>query len=143
MCGHESGSSIAANFVSASFSTTRTKSSAFVPITLAITGTVTSFMFENSLTISSAPGFEYPTALSIPASNVTTVGFLWPSLGSRLTDFMVTAPAPLSATRFSKDLEVPRNPDGRMVGLDNLIPHKSVVRFGLVIFFWTQIIVDC
>jgi hypothetical protein len=47
---------------------------------------------------------------------------------------MVTAPAPLSATRLSKDLEVPRNPDGRMVGFDNLSPHKSVVRFGLVIY---------
>ena len=64
---------------------------------------------------------------------MTTVGFLCPSLDSRLTDFMVTAPAPLSATRFSNDLEVPRNPDGRIVGLDSLIPHKSVVRFGLVI----------
>ena len=100
---------------------------------LAITGIDISLMLANSLAVSSAPGFEYPTAFSMPASKGMTVGFLCPSLGARLTDFMVAAPAPLSATRFSRDLDVPRNPDGRMVGLDNLIPHKFIFRFGAVI----------
>jgi hypothetical protein len=30
---------------------------------------------------------------------------------------------------------VPRNPDGRTVGLDSFIPHRSMVRFGVVICF--------
>ena len=102
---------------------------------LAITGIETSFIFANSLAVSSAPGLEYPTAFNKPASKGITVGFLCPSLGSKLTDFMVAAPAPLSATRFSRDLEVPKNPDGRTVGLDNFIPHRSMVRFGVVIYF--------
>jgi hypothetical protein len=29
---------------------------------------------------------------------------------------------------------VPRNPDGRTVGFDIFIPHRSVLRFGVVIF---------
>ena len=116
-------------------STTRTKSPASEPITLAITGIETSSKFVNSLVVSSAPGFEYPTAFNNPASNGITVGFLCPSLASKLTDFMVAAPAPLSATRFGSDLEVPKNPDGRTVGFDNLIPHRSMVRFGVVILF--------
>jgi hypothetical protein len=40
----------------------------------------------------------------------------------------------LSATRSSRDLEVPRNPDGRTVGFDIFIPHRSVLRYGVVIF---------
>jgi hypothetical protein len=30
-------------------------------------------------------------------------------------------------------LDVPRNPDGRTVGFDIFIPHRSVLRFGVVI----------
>jgi len=46
----------------------------------------------------------------------------------------VAAPTPLIATRSSRDLDVPRNPDGRTVGFDIFIPHRSVLRFGVVIF---------
>jgi hypothetical protein len=69
----------------------------------------------------------------MPPSKGMTVGFLCPSLASKLTDLMVAAPTPLSATRFSRDLDVPRNPDGRIVGFDMFIPHRSVLRFGIVI----------
>jgi hypothetical protein len=34
---------------------------------------------------------------------------------------------------------VPRKPDGRTVGFDNFIPHRSMVRFGVVICFLDRI----
>ena len=126
---------MAENSLADSLSTTRTKSSGSVPIMLAITGIDTSFKFENSLAVSSAPGFEYPTAFNMPPSKGITVGFLCPSLASKLTDLIVAAPTPLTATRSSRDLDVPRNPDGRTVGFDIFIPHRTVLRFGVVIIF--------
>ena len=76
------------------------------------------------------------------ASLAETVASPGELAASKLTDLMVAAPTPLSATRFSRDLDVPRNPDGRIVGFDIFIPHRTVLRFGVVIYFWTQINVD-
>src|SRR3989337_3884995 len=145
VCGQERGISIAENFDLESLLITCTKSSFCVPITRAITGAQTSSMLANSIAAASTPGFEYPTALSIPPSKVITVGFLCPSRGSVLTDFIVTAPTPFSTTRFNNAFVVPSMPDARIVGLASFMLHKFIDKsiFGICNNYSNHIAYKC
>ncbi len=76
VCGQDSGISIAENSRSFKPSTTFTKSSVSLPITLAKTGDFNPFRLTNSFRAPATPKLEYPTAFIIPPSNAMTVGFL-------------------------------------------------------------------
>jgi hypothetical protein len=91
-----------------------------------MTGTPDLFVSPTSSFIIEIPGLARPMAFNSPQGTSTIVGPGFPLRGLRLEDFVTTAPAPASTTRFNVPPDTPRKPDASIVGLRSFSPAISV-----------------
>ncbi len=99
-------------------------------IILATSGTGFFFMkLPISSRAFSGPASGTPTALSVQCSVDMIVGLRWPLCSLSQRDFVVMAPAPLSATSRQLDAVIPMMPEARTVGFSKVTPRMVWERF--------------